>query len=297
ALRGDERLTIWDLASGRLEQDAPSQASILAVRPDGAQIALGGRGVVRLLDLAGAETRRYSVGMGEEIAGLAYSPDGSSLAVFARVGSLDFERMRFNVQVWRDAVRVGSFSCWMRPYFPTAAWSADGRWLAYIARSVEHRGDEAWLWSAESGATRLVTSVETSQIFQLDWAPAAPILAYDLLRNDLGTGATFLFDATSHRELARFDDGMGPRFVPDGSRLLVGGGGILDVRMREYAVDPKATPPTPTVATPSPVPTTATPTPPSATPTRTTATHTPTPTGPANPDLLLPSLLAGAPLR
>ncbi|MCB9177646.1 MAG: hypothetical protein H6648_10860 [Caldilineae bacterium] len=45
------------------------------------------------------------------------------------------------------------------------------------------------------------------------------------------------------------------------------------------------------------MPTTATPTPPSATPTRTTATHTPTPTGPANPDLLLPSLLAGAPLR
>ncbi|HEX5720444.1 MAG TPA: WD40 repeat domain-containing protein, partial [Thermoanaerobaculia bacterium] len=114
---GSSRL--WDAASGRLRQVFPG--GVAAISPDGAVLATGGlRQRVRLWDTATGELR-HDLG-GDLISALAFTPDGSRVAVSSQMGGQ-------GVRVWDVGTGRLRHQCGSETWATSLQVSPDGAFL------------------------------------------------------------------------------------------------------------------------------------------------------------------------
>lgn len=154
-LEQEHRVLSWDLETGRerLNLDVPYVAT-LAFSPNGRRLACGisaapGRaetGELRVWDVASGErvlTRKLAHG---HVGGLAYSPDGTSLAIaVGDVGEAGMIEV-LNADSGRERLALAGhrYMIWM------LAFSPDGTRLASLA-SYPTRAAEVKLWDLAGG--------------------------------------------------------------------------------------------------------------------------------------------------
>ncbi len=150
---------VWDTASGRELHHMTGGPFTLAISPDGRLLAASDRQMtVFVYDLTtGQETKRFAfpqdgMAAGSAIlSGLAFAPDGSSLAAVGALRTLG-PPQRGIIRLWdlTDSGRVRSFDS-QKAWIYGVAFSPDGRSLA-----TGDREGELILWEVSSGRPRHV---------------------------------------------------------------------------------------------------------------------------------------------
>jgi WD40 repeat protein len=186
----DDRLTIWDFATGRPRKRIAGPGmtpAALAVSPDGARLAAQDLdGTLRIIDLAtGREVvaARLPGRMPErrEVRStLAYSPDGRWLALVANrstVGLWDTQRNQLAVRCTGHSGAVYS-----------VAFSRNGRWLVSAGADRTVR-----LWGVATGAPGPILKAHTDEVFAAVFHPDGRRVASAgrdraILLWDVGTG-------------------------------------------------------------------------------------------------------------
>jgi WD40 repeat protein/serine/threonine protein kinase len=170
----DDRLTIWDFATGRPRKriQGPGQTpAALAISPDGARLAAQDLdGTLHITDVAtGQEVFSTRLpgripNRGEVRGALAYSPDGRWLAVVAdrsTVGLLDTQSHDLAVRWTGHGGAVHSL-----------AFCRDGRWLVSAGEDRTVR-----LWDVATGAPGAVLEGHTDEVFTAVFHPDGTRLA------------------------------------------------------------------------------------------------------------------------
>jgi WD40 repeat protein len=217
----EDRLTIWDLATGRRRGviSGPGMSlRALAVSPDGTRIAAQDRdGTLRIAEAATGRqvdsTRLPSIGAR---GGLAYSPDGRWLAVAAdhsSVGLWDTQQHRLAA---RWAGHVGAIY--------SIAFSPDGRRLISAGEDRTVR-----LWDTATGAPLAVLQGHTDEVFTAVFHPDGARVA------SAGRDrAILIWDVATASEVARLEGHtkyvFSLAFSPDGI-TLASASGDLTVRL------------------------------------------------------------------
>lgn len=210
----DGGLRVWDLQDGseRLSVAAGAAAAV-AMAPQGALLAYGARGQMRLLDLEqGGE--RWNVALPQqeiELTSAAFSRDGRQLVVTAaegRVYVIDVEQGRIVSQLHDRSAQ----------YFATAAFDADGRQIV-----IGDLSNSARIWRPDDG--RLLTlRGHTNPVQTAVFSPDG----YFAMTAGLD-GFIRIWDADKGELLESFmaHDGViqwrGASFVPDGTQILSAG--------------------------------------------------------------------------
>lgn len=128
--------------------------------------------------------RPRTVKVGDQIEKVALSPDGERLAVIAR-GDL------FVVPAGREGAVVNLTNS-STAHDREAAWSPDGRTIAYLSDAGGE--EELWTISADGGSAKQITRGNTSRYSRPLWSPDGRRIAYldkdgDLFVVDVATGA------------------------------------------------------------------------------------------------------------
>jgi WD40 repeat protein len=137
----DQRIKLWDAATGKESPRVAPGATIIAASPDGRWLALGNHGgVIELWDIAGNRIHATFEGFRRAVGSLAFSPDGRRLAAG---GNFDDPVIR----IWEIA-DPGRASILERhaAFVSGLDFSPDGAMLA----SCAHDG-RVKLWNVESG--------------------------------------------------------------------------------------------------------------------------------------------------
>jgi WD40 repeat protein/serine/threonine protein kinase len=212
---GDDRLTIWDLGTGRRRHVIPGPGRFLgalAVSPDGAHIAAQ--------DLYGT-LRIVEVGTGREVASaplpgaglrteLAYSPDGRWLALIADRSTVGL----WDTQKHQLAARWTGHTGAIR----TVAFSRDGQRLVSAGEDRTVR-----LWDVATGESLAILRGHTDEVFTVVFHPGGARVA------SAGQGrAILLWDVATGAEVARLQGHtnyiFSLAFSPDGTTLASGSG-------------------------------------------------------------------------
>jgi eukaryotic-like serine/threonine-protein kinase len=145
-LRG--KIKIWDLRTGKERLLANEAAWSVAFSPDGKDLALGGQGVVRLLDAATGQEKATWQTESEAVLGLAFSPDRRFLAVAGFYLPL-FSKDRGEVKLL--STRPTATRVLAENAIHDLIFSPDSRWLVVVSIDGEVR---ARVWDAKTGLER-----------------------------------------------------------------------------------------------------------------------------------------------
>jgi WD40 repeat protein len=217
------KVELWHLADPeRLATlpASPAPPTAMALSPGGALLAIGTAGPARvtLWDLAaGRKGRTIRVKGATEVGGLAFSPDGSTLAIAPFKDTVTPPEKNWrDVQLWD--VQSGILARTLRlPGGSGMAFRPDGRELAV-------NGMDSAL--AELGTSEVVAKpfgATADGVRAIAFSPDSKLIA----TGALAAGVT-LWNAADHRPLARLPlDGFEAvdllAFAPDGRTLAVGG--------------------------------------------------------------------------
>jgi WD40 repeat protein len=135
-------IQLWDLASGNLKASLP-EVSDIAFSPDNKTLAIGTKGVVRLLDATSIELRSTLQAQAGGVDKLAISPDGTLLATV--------ENGKEEVQLWDIGDRLLKATLeGPRGWDKELAFSPDGNTLA-VGSLRENRAVAVSLWNVSTG--------------------------------------------------------------------------------------------------------------------------------------------------
>lgn len=168
----DQGVRIWDTVNGELKQSiATGQHSFIsgvAFSPDGHWLASGsGDGSVMVLDLAGAEGGDATTGIGkpiyqfdigDDIHGVAFSPDGKLLAV----GSYDQTVTLWNMATGQKVRTMNGNAS----YVHAVAFSPNGRWLI----SATH-DNAVQVWEVSTGRLVRTLAAHKGIVFSVTFSP------------------------------------------------------------------------------------------------------------------------------
>jgi WD40 repeat protein len=168
----DQDVRIWDVTNGELKQTIVtgqhSFISNVAFSPDGRWLASGsGDGSVKVWDLTGADGGNgtsnspraiYQFDIGDDIHGVAFSPDGKLLAV----GSYDQTVTLWNTSTG-EKVRTMNGNA---SYVHAVAFSPDGRWL------ISGTHDNAvQVWEVATGKLVWTLAAHKGIVFSVAFSP------------------------------------------------------------------------------------------------------------------------------
>jgi WD40 repeat protein len=201
-------LLVWDARTGELVRrlSHTTELSSLALSPDGATVAAGGLGFVKLWDTADLH-ELCTLNLHNFAAGpLAFSPDGQRLAI-ANLWSQ-------GIEVWEVASRRRILTLDGHPTaINSAAFSPDGRRLATAS------GDAVRIWDLESRNQAAILQGHTDQVSSIAFSPDGKRLASASLDKTVK-----LWDTTTGQQLLTlrgFNDQLTyVTFSPDGDHLL-----------------------------------------------------------------------------
>ncbi|WP_323136566.1 nSTAND1 domain-containing NTPase [Streptomyces anulatus] len=212
----DERVRLWDTATGRVHKTLPlaGVALSLAFSPDGRTLAAGGDGGgVKLWDTSSGRVRET---LGERTGGtiqVAFSPDGLTLAIIGGTSGLSLwdtstGKARTSITPQQDTVSV-------------VAFSPDGQTLATSGEDKAVR-----LWNADTGSLRRTLTGSTGLVRSLGFSPDGRTL---VTASNNARGTKFpvqLWDTSTGRLLRSLDEQTNETsslaFSPDGRTLATG---------------------------------------------------------------------------
>jgi WD40 repeat protein len=202
----DNRIIVWDAASGQLLDSLPGPYGIVAWSPDGKRLATGDSGVT----VFDAESRKElvasnGVASDPEILCIAWSPDSSRLATGDQKGA---------VKVWDAGGKVLQTLKGHENEVFAVAWSPGGERLATSG------GDgKTNIWRVSDGKLLLSLNVH-GLVGSLAWSPDAKRLV--MTRGDRKVAVV---EVASGRELLTLGDRdsrlNAAAWSPDGTRLAV----------------------------------------------------------------------------
>jgi Tol biopolymer transport system component len=209
----------------------PGSYELPRASPDGRSIAFiaqkGLKSEVRIYELARGSTLR----LGQEggIAGLAWHPDGRSMAVAARPGGISVRTLAGTEQPLLPLPSDGAF-------FRNMAWSPDGTRLAYTAQT----GDRHDIGIVTTGDTPTASTLlgGDAREYSPRFSPDGRWLAYQ--SDESGRREVYLQRYPAGERLAVSAGGGGePLFSPDGTKLYFAGadGGVP--KLMAVALTPK----------------------------------------------------------
>jgi RNA polymerase sigma factor (sigma-70 family) len=237
----DDGVRVWDAATGKqlrrlgkVEGSDSYYAYYATVSPDGQAVATGNyqEGKIRLWNVAtGKEQGHMDFGAMVFISGLAFSPDGKTLASTSHEGTVRIWDVATCKELRRMAGTQKAASC--------AVFSPDGKLLA--TASGDASGDHTIrIWEAATGRELYHMELLPSSAFDLAFSPDGKVLASvggrpgvqndsgDVRLWDVATGKE-LHSLTGHKERV-----MSVVFSPDG-RTLITAGGDRTIRLWELA--------------------------------------------------------------
>jgi RNA polymerase sigma factor (sigma-70 family) len=227
----DDGVRVWDAATGKqlrrlgkVEGSESYYAYYAVVSPDGQTVATGNyqEGKIRLWDVAtGKEQGHMAFGAMVFISGLAFSPDGKTLASTSYEGTVRIWDVATCKELRRMAGTQKAASC--------AVFSPDGKLLA--TSSADASGDHTIrIWDAATGRELHHMELHPSSAFDLAFSPDGKVLVSvggrpgvqndsgDVRLWDVATGKE-VHSLTGHKERV-----MSVVFSPDGRTLLTAGG-------------------------------------------------------------------------
>jgi WD40 repeat protein len=228
---GEDRLQIWDVATGRRRKEirGPGKAlQAVTVSPDGTRIAAADRGGrVSVMEVAtGREVASFPMGGGFEKKGLAYSPDGRRLAGTGEGNHIYIWDTQANCLSARWAGHAGDVY--------SVAFSGDGRRLVSAGSDRTVR-----VWDAGTGECLAALNGHTDEVLAAVFHPDGTRVA-SAGRDQ----AIWLWDMTAAEEekvVARLqghtDYVFSLTFGPDGKTLVSGSG---DTTVRLWDTEPLA---------------------------------------------------------
>ncbi|MCB9124674.1 MAG: choice-of-anchor L domain-containing protein [Caldilineaceae bacterium] len=166
----DHTVKVWDATTGEnlgVLEIHITHRGIPWSPPNGERLASNdgdGENTVRISDAATGETIATLAGHAGEVAGVAWSPDGSQIAT----ASLDQ-----TVRVWDAATgeNIATFEGHSAPV-NTVAWSPDGNQLASGADDMTVR-----VWNVAAGESQATLEGHTDRVMSVAWSPDGSQLA------------------------------------------------------------------------------------------------------------------------
>lgn len=190
-------------------------------QPNGNVIAAGSLNNIWLFSDELIEIGHLAVLDGYQLASIAWSPDGSRLAILA--GNED--NRSWNMQIWNvitSAVDVIVTEYDVPLYYLNVLWSPDG---ARLAISVDN---EVQLRSASSGALLMTLNNFNHEVTGINWSHDGSKLATTSVRQ------IQIWDMVSGSELNSRSVSEGIQFAvwsPDDSRLAITSGNLRDIQI------------------------------------------------------------------
>jgi WD40 repeat protein len=207
----DATIKEWNLATGEQKTSLPVGTSrSAAISPKGDRVAVGDRyGRVRVFELAD-QRPILDYEQGSTVNGVAFGPDGRSLASVGSDGSvvvwdMNINRKRFRIPGHTSPVYSVAFS-------PDGEQLATASWDQTIA-----------IWNPKTGeAIRAPIHAHSDGVWAVQFAPCCKVIA-----SAGQDGKTKVWDAVSGELLATFGHHTGTvhalRFSRDGDKLITGG--------------------------------------------------------------------------
>ncbi len=210
----DGTARLWDLRTGQPRSMGPLAMSVYSVSwsPGGMQLATQHDTVTRLWGADGKP--RFD--LGTQLAGHAWSPDGTAIVTWRREYGLPAY-----IAVWDTATGVARFRVPWVPGDSSAAWSPDGKTLAWM------QGETVSLADPVTGTVRSTFVAAGALGSHLAWSPEGKRLAI----GETGDGVQ-LWDPERRTRITTFTGVSHETFAwsPDGTMLAVTAGNAVQIR-------------------------------------------------------------------
>jgi len=208
---GDQTIKLWDMSDSTLRLTIPIKDDFIwdiAYHPNGGSFAaVGSTGMIRMYDRkTGKVLASWDAGLGE-LSAVAFSPDGSRLAVVSNQGN--------DAKIWDVATRKELL---------TLKGHTDINWGVEFSpdgtRVITSGSDgTARVWDAATGKILLTLSGHTSTVVKARFSPNGKRIA-----TAAKDGTTRLWDAVTGKELLSLESFSTNdlKFTPDGKHLVIG---------------------------------------------------------------------------